>query len=75
MNKEIVRIEHETQTCLQTLNDHENLKNQAEMKKDDLLEQIANEKTLNFEKEKEFNDLTKQNELEKEKEVVLQSDK
>ena len=48
---------------------------EAEMKKDDLLEQIANEKTLNFEKEKEFNDLTKQNELEKEKEVVLQSDK
>ena len=61
--------------CLLQLTEVEKLKSEAESKKDNLLEQIANEKTLNFEKEKEFNDLTKQNELEKEKEVVLQSDK
>ena len=50
-------------------------KSYSELKKDDLLEQINTEKNHNFEKEKEFNDLTKLHELEKEKEVVLQSDK
>lgn len=40
-----------------------------------MLDQIANEKSSNFEKEKEFNDLSRQMELEKEKEIVLQSDK
>ncbi len=75
ISKEIARIEQQTQACLLQLADVEKIKSDAENRKDDLLEQIANEKTLNFEKEKEFNDLTKQNELEKEKEVVLQSDK
>ena len=57
------------------MKDSESARSEAELLKDDILDQIGNEKSLNFEKEKEFNDLTKQNELEKEKEVVLQSDR
>ena len=75
VTKEIARLDEDTQTFSKELNDIENSKNGHETKKDDLLDQIATEKSSNFEKEKEFNDLTKQNELEKEKEVVLQSDR
>ena len=75
INKEIARLELETTNCLKELQEVENLKNDSEVKKDDLVDQIANEKSTNFEREKEFNDLTKQTELEKEKEVVLQSDR
>lgn len=75
INKEIARLEQETTSCLKELQEVENLKNDCEVKKDDLVDQIANEKSTNFEREKEFNDLTKQTELEREKEVVLQSDR
>ena len=75
ITKEIARIEQDTRNCLSELAEIEKAKNYSELKKDDLLEQINTEKNHNFEKEKEFNDLTKLHELEKEKEVVLQSDK
>lgn len=46
-----------------------------EEKNEELNERINHEKMTHFEREKDFNDLSKQFELEKEKEVVLQSDK
>ncbi len=75
VNKEIIRIEQETRSYLAQLTNVENNKSDWETKKEDLFDRINNEKSQNFEKEKEFNDLSKQYELEKEKEVVLQSDK
>lgn len=57
------------------LNGADDLKNEAETRKGDTTDLVNKEKNSNFDREKEFNDLTKQYELEKEKEVVLQSDK
>ena len=51
------------------------VKKESEGRKEDTTDQVNKEKNQNFDREKEFNDLTKQFELEKEKEVVLQSDK
>ena len=48
---------------------------ELEDKHEELLEQINHENMTHFEREKDFNDLSKQYELEKEKQVVLQSDK
>lgn len=75
VQKEIAKLEQDNQQLLDTLKEIERQKNSNEFKKDEMLDQIANEKSSNFEREKEFNDLSKQMELEKEKEIVLQSDK
>jgi hypothetical protein len=57
------------------LNHVEELKREAEGRKEDTTDLVNKEKNQNFDREKEFNDLTKQYELEREKEIVLQSDK
>ena len=57
------------------LNHAEELKREAEGRKEDTTDLVNKEKNQNFDREKEFNDLTKQYELEREKEIVLQSDK
>lgn len=75
IQKEIAKLDEDHQHLLDALKEIESQKNSNEFKKDEMLDQIANEKSSNFEKEKEFNDLSKQMELEKEKEIVLQSDK
>ena len=61
--------------ALQDLNHAEELKREAESRKEDTTDYVNKEKNQNFDREKEFNDLTKQYELEREKEIVLQSDK
>ncbi len=48
---------------------------EAEDKRDEIVQQVEKFRNLGYEKEKEFNDLTKQYELEKEKEVFFQSEK
>jgi hypothetical protein len=48
---------------------------EAEEKRDDIVQQVEKYRNQGYDKEKEFNDLTKQFELEKEKEVFFQSEK
>lgn len=57
------------------MNESEQHRQDAEDKKTDIINQVNREKNNGFEREKEFNDLTKQFEFEKEKEVVFLSDK
>jgi hypothetical protein len=75
INKELARFEQELKNAQNELNHAEELKKEAEGRKEDTTDHVNKEKNQNFDREKEFNDLTKQYELEKEKEVVLQSDK
>lgn len=75
MTKQIYRIENELRIINQQLNEAEEEQKVCEDRKNDLAGQIAKEKETTFDREKEFNDLTKQYELEKEKEIVLQADK
>ena len=71
----MLRYEQELKNAQNELNNAEELKKEAELRKEDTSDLVNKEKNQNFDREKEFNDLTKQYELEKEKEVVLQSDK
>jgi hypothetical protein len=71
----LLRYEQELKNAQNELNNAEELKKEAELRKEDTSDLVNKEKNQNFDREKEFNDLTKQYELEKEKEVVLQSDK
>lgn len=57
------------------LNEAEQSKKDAEERKEEYINVVTKTRNDVFEREKEFNDLTKVYELEKEKEVVLQSDK
>ena len=71
----MIRLENELKQVTQQVNEAEELKQLAEEKRNEAASNISKEKESTFDKEKEFNDLTKQFELEKEKEIVLQSDK
>ena len=51
------------------------LNEEAERRRDELMHEIEHNRKESYGKEKEVNDLIKQYELEKEKEVTLQSDK
>jgi hypothetical protein len=73
--KQIIRLENELKIASQQVAEAEEYKSMVEDKKNEIASQITHEKENTFDKEKEFNDLTKQYELEKEKEIVLQSDK
>ena len=75
LNKQRSRIEDDIKIAIVELTDTESHRKEAEDRKNDLLLQISRQKEFGFEREKEFNDLTTQFEFEKEKEVVLQSDK
>lgn len=75
ITREINEIEKQIEKMTIELNECEKLRNENEEKKSELMNQVNKEKNASFEKEKEFNDLNKQFELEKEKEVVLLSDK
>jgi hypothetical protein len=65
----------ELKTASQQVAEADELKSFIEEKKNEFASQTTTEKESTFDREKEFNDLTKQYELEKEKEIVLQSDK
>jgi hypothetical protein len=73
--KQIIRLDNELKIASQQVNQAEEFKVMVEDRKNDISTQITHEKESTFDKEKEFNDLTKQYELEKEKEIVLLSDK
>ena len=73
VNKEKGRIELETKNMSNKLADIEAVLKELEDKNEELLEQINHEKMTHFDREKDFNDLSKQYELEKEKETVLQN--
>lgn len=73
--KEKMKLEQEIRMANAEVNDAEIQKKEAEDRKNDLILQITRQKESGFEKEKEFNDLNTEFEYEKEKEVVLQSDK
>jgi hypothetical protein len=75
ISKELARYEHDVKHAMHELNHVEELKREAEGRKEDTTDLVNKEKNQNFDREKEFNDLTKQYELEREKEIVLQSDK
>jgi hypothetical protein len=51
------------------------LNDEAEQRRDELMHEIEQNRKESYGKEKEVNDLVKQYELEKEKEVTLQSDR
>jgi hypothetical protein len=48
---------------------------EADERRANLTQQISAQKLISFDKEKEFNELSRMYELEKEKEVVLQTEK
>ena len=73
--KERDRIDGEIRTYNSKLAEIEAILKDSEDKRDDLMDQTSREKNSNAEKDKELSDLNKQFELEKEKEVILQSDK
>ncbi|RNA21673.1 coiled-coil domain-containing protein [Brachionus plicatilis] len=75
VSKQMQQIEKQIEQIGAELAECEKLRNENEDKKSELMDQVSKEKNASFEKEKEFNDLSKQFELEKEKEVVLLSDK
>ena len=75
LNKERARVENDIKVAFIDLTEAEAKKKQAGDQKNDLLLQINRQKEFGYEREKEFNELTTQFEYEKEKEVVLQSDK
>ena len=75
VSKHIACIESELREASQQAAEMEELRQLIEDKKSEVASQITLEKETTFDKEKEFNDLTKQHELEKEKEIVLQADK
>ena len=68
-------MEHNIKLAFLELTEAEAQRKEAEDRKNDISLQINRQKEFGFEREKEFNDLTTQFEYEKEKEVVLQSDK
>ncbi|CAF0929077.1 unnamed protein product [Brachionus calyciflorus] len=75
ISKEIQNIEKQIELINAELELSEKLRSENEDKRTDLINQVNKEKNSSFDKEKEFNDLAKQFELEKEKEVVLLTDK
>ncbi len=53
----------------------EKQRKEAEDKRDEFFQQVERNRNIGYDRDKEFNDLTKQFELEKEKEVFFQSEK
>ncbi len=75
LQKEKEKLDTECKQVLQENNVVETKKQEEEDKKVEVNKLISNQKNVVFLKEKDYNDLQKQLELEKEKETVLLADK
>lgn len=75
VTKEMLEIEKNIEKITIEMDEYEKLRNENEGKKNEMVDQVNREKNAYFEKEKQLNDLSKRFEYEKEKEVVLLSDK
>ena len=75
MKKEKIRLDQEIKNATHLQSEIERKQKDAEEKKEDISDQVNREKMSMFDREKEFNEQSKKYELEKEKEVVLLSDK
>ena len=75
INKQRAKIERDIEQMAQQLADAEREQEEAQTKKQELADHVNEQRLLGFEREKEFNEMSKQFEFEREKEVVLQSEK
>ncbi len=75
LTKEKARIDTEYKQLLNSYTDVETQRTEYEDKRNELINMINKQKNVTFVKEKDYNDLHKQLELEKEKETVLLADK
>jgi enoyl reductase-like protein len=75
INKDKHEIDQASSALVAQLRELEREQIEAEQRRTTLLEQINAQKMSSFDKEKEFNELSRMHEFEKEKEVMLQSEK